>query len=247
MGGVGAGFATTWEKRTPREDGGGFYAGVREGKDGSPPPSSRGQAIREDTGGCTPILTFPPEGGRERGEGEGRFPNCPYGKRGTEGMTREAGGEREGKDGSPPPSSRGQAIREDTGGCTPILTFPPEGGRERGEGEGRGSSTGRGRFVFTRAGFARTGGCTHILTFPPEGGRERGEGEDAVPEPPSTGRGERRGCEGHRWEGEMVLGQAIREDAGGCTPILTFPPEGGRERGEGEGRFENRLYGARRG
>ena len=60
--------------------------------------------------------------------------NCPYGKRDMEGMTREAGGEREGKDGSPHP--RGQAIREDTGGCTPILTFPPEGGRERGEGEG---------------------------------------------------------------------------------------------------------------
>ena len=28
---------------------------------------------------------------------------------------------------------------------------------------------------------------------------------------------------------------------------LTFPPEGGRERGEGDGRFENRLYGAQEG
>ena len=59
---------------------------------GHPPPSSRGQAIREDMGGCTPILTFPPQGGRERGEGEGRFPNRPYGKRGMDGMTREGGG-----------------------------------------------------------------------------------------------------------------------------------------------------------
>ena len=129
------------------------------GKMGPRPRLHGGRLFARTTGGCTPILTFPPEGGRERGEGEGRFPRgkgkrgggravrelhphpnlppCPYGKRGTEGMTREGGGEREGKDGSPPPSSRGQAIREDTGGCTPILTFPPEGGRERGEGEGR--------------------------------------------------------------------------------------------------------------
>ena len=28
---------------------------------------------------------------------------------------------------------------------------------------------------------------------------------------------------------------------------LTFPPEGGGESGEGEGRFENRLYGAQEG
>ena len=182
MGGVGAGFATTWEKRTPREDGGGFYAGVREGKDGSPPPSSRGQAIREDTGGCTPILTFPPEGGRERGEGEGRFrtARCTggYGKRGTEGMTREAGGEREGKDGSPPPSSRGQAIREDTGGCTPILTFPPEGGRERGEGEGRFPNR---PTVHGKRGKRGTEGMTR------EAGGER-EGKDGSPPPSSRGR-----------------------------------------------------------
>ena len=41
--------------------------------------------------------------------------------------------------------------------------------------------------------------------------------------------------------------QLFARTTGGCTPILTFPPEGGRERGEGEGRFENRLYGAQEG
>ena len=79
MGGVGAGFATTWEKRTPREDGGGFYAGVREGKDGSLHP--RGQAIREDTGGCTPILTFPPlKGEGKEGRGKGGSRTAPTGR-----------------------------------------------------------------------------------------------------------------------------------------------------------------------
>ncbi len=71
MGGVGGGFATTWEKRTPREDGGGLYVGVREGKDGFPPPSSRGQAIRGDTGGCTPLFPFPLQGEGKEGRRKG--------------------------------------------------------------------------------------------------------------------------------------------------------------------------------
>ena len=41
--------------------------------------------------------------------GNGRFANRPYGERGRDG--------------------------ERGGGCTPILTFPPEGGREGIEGE----------------------------------------------------------------------------------------------------------------
>ena len=86
MGGVGGGFATTWEKRTLREDGGGLYVGVREGKDGFPPPSPAFAGAGFTRAGyswghgrVTPILTFPPEGGRERGEEEGRFENRLYG------------------------------------------------------------------------------------------------------------------------------------------------------------------------
>ena len=85
---------------------------------GPRPRLHEGRLFARTTEGCTPILTFPLEGGRERGEGEGRFANCPYGKRGTEGMTREGGGVRGGERWVPAPVftragySRGQ--REET-------------------------------------------------------------------------------------------------------------------------------------
>ena len=45
----------------------------------------------------------------------------------------------------------GPRIREDTRGCTPILTFPPEGGRERGEGVGGWVALREGRLLNTMA------------------------------------------------------------------------------------------------
>ena len=60
------------------------------------------------------------------------------------------------KDGSPPPSSRGQAMLEDKGGVfTPILTFPPQEGRDGKEGAHEGRSYG-GRVVRWAVGMAHT-------------------------------------------------------------------------------------------
>ena len=154
----------------------------------------------------------------------------------------------------PPSVFTGAGSRwEDTGGCTPILTFPPEGGRERGgggvpsvftevgtprercgwerEGEGMGS-----RIRLQRGGRARTGWR----------GWRCGWGVGWVPHPSSRGklsagngswwgRGSAR-----RWRrgipASVFMGAGSRwGDGGGCTPILTFPPEGGGKGKKGEG------------
>ena len=101
---------------------------------GFPHPSSWGQALRGGTGMGPRIRED--NGGRlfagttEAGDG---FPH----PRTTEGALRGNNGRRCGWGEGWVPASvfTGASSRwEDTGGCTPILTFPPEGGRERGGG-----------------------------------------------------------------------------------------------------------------
>ena len=145
-------------------------------------------------------------------------------------------------------------LRGIRGGCTPILTFPPEGGRERGGGDSFFSVVkwnGRER---RRREFSASLCCARRERLPaeergmgprPQEGEAGGGGEgDSCPRCLCGGRistGGRRGragfrpclgCEDTR-DGLPLLssrGRAICEDRGGCTPILAFPPEGGRER-----------------
>ena len=102
-----------WGRGSAGTTDGGMDPRIREDKgEGWVPPLFTGASSRwEDTGGCTPILTFPPEGGRER--------------RGVVGSLRFYGGghsagtmwigEGGGRDGFPHPSSWGQVLRGGTG------------------------------------------------------------------------------------------------------------------------------------
>ena len=124
-----------------RGDGDGFpHPRGQRGGDGFPHPSSRGQAlrggtgmgprIREDNGGR--LFAGTTEAGSRVGMGSrirlhgGRLFAGGRGMRGTHPRGQRVG-ER-----VPASVFTGAGSRwEDTGGCTPILTFPPEGGRER--------------------------------------------------------------------------------------------------------------------
>ena len=119
----------------------------------------------------------------------------------------------------------GPRMREDKGGVfTPILTFPPQGGRHVGEG-GRPRGDGH-------VGEEECGGWREWRTVMGWRGVERG----AVRFRGSARNG--------TWGRGGKMGPRMREDKGGVfTPVLTFPPQGGREGKEGT--HEGRPYGGR--
>ena len=129
-----------------------FVAGGGSG-DGFPPPSSRGQAlrggtgmgprIREDNGWWEMGSRIRLHGGKLCAGGRGWVPaSARTTEVGMGSRIRFHGGRlfvrkqrRRGWGWVPASVFTGAGSRwEDTGGCTPILTFPPEGGRERGGG-----------------------------------------------------------------------------------------------------------------
>ena len=119
----------------------------------------------------------------------------------------------------------GPRMREDKGGVfTPILTFPPQGGREGKEGAHEGTPI---------RGKGECGGWREWRTVMGWRGVERG----AVRFRGSARNG--------TWGRGGKMGPRMREDKGGVfTPVLTFPPQGGREGKEGT--HEGRPYGERR-
>ena len=143
---------------------------------------------------------------------------------------------------------------------TPILAFPPQGGRKkRGDGFPSLSSRGSGSAPVLTRGWvhasARTRGgedFTPILAFPPQGGRKkRGDGSPSLS---SRGSGSARIDEGMgpsaRTRGWVHASARTRGGGEDFTPILAFPPQGGRKkRGDGfphprgQGRGCGRLEG----
>ena len=217
--------------------GGGSSWGRRGwGGDGFPHPSSRGQALRGGTGGCTPILTFPHERGKGKRRGGGMGSRIRFyggGHSATDGRERGKGWV---------PASVFMGAGSPRGGRGWVPASAEKNGWGRGRKDGVPASVFRWRCGWedgmgSRLLFAGTTGGMGSLRFYGAGNDWRGQGwvpaseqrmEGWIPAP----RGGERGGFPHSSRGRARVG-----DTGGCTPILGPSPFKGEGKEGGDGGF----------